>query len=226
MTLTTVNRMNRKKKITSVSSVFFAAAVAFCCGGCAAARGFRNLHESEIARHAPTGLAFPARVGQFKRFLAQERLDDNTSLRVGYNHLHRYSPHIVIITVKPRSADPTETLRLRQQTFRAEHPDAVVASGVTSSSLALFRDWHTIVFDYRDFVADFPPGMRSQPRRLLCAAREYEGYCLLLETNAYYEDFEGVFLFALDTLVRDLFSSATQSSSVALDDLVRVKAGN
>src|ERR1044072_4324050 len=145
-------------------SLILSALVAFVCCGCATARGFRNLRESEISRHAPAGLAFPAQAGQFQRSFAQVSVNDNAGMRVGYSHLRRDSPHLVIITVEPRVTDPTELLKLRQQTLQAAHPDAAIASDVSGSSLELFRDWQAVVFNYHGFVADFPPGMRYQPR--------------------------------------------------------------
>jgi hypothetical protein len=87
----------------------------------------------------------------------------------------------------------------------AAHGDAVVAGPDASGSLALFRDWHCVVFDYDGFVADFPPSMRHQPQRLLYAARTYNGLALHLETRPFYKDFEAVFFPAADNLVRELF---------------------
>jgi hypothetical protein len=112
---------------------------------------------------------------------------------------------MVVITVQPSALSPSETIRSQKEAFMAAHADAVVAGPVAGGSLALFRDWHSVVFDYYGFVGDFPPSMRHQPQRLLYAARTYNGHSLLLETRPFYKDFEAVFFPAADNLVRDLF---------------------
>jgi hypothetical protein len=96
-------------------------------------------------------------------------------------------------------------LETQKQSFLAAHPDAVIGTSLTNNSPALLRDWHVVVFDYHGFVADFPPTMRHQPRRLLYAARTYGGYTFFLESSPFYPDFATTFLPAVDKLVCDLF---------------------
>lgn len=186
--------------------LLLATATALFCSGCqTAAPGFRSLRDSEITLHEPTGLAFPAQVCSFQRSFAQQKLDDPKSIRVGYGHIRRGSPHMVIITVESSNLSPSEAIRSQKEAFMVAHADAVVAELVAGSSLALFRDWHFAVFDYSGFVGDFPPSMRHQPRRLLYAARTYGGNTLVLESSPFYPDFEPVFFPAADKLVGDLF---------------------
>jgi hypothetical protein len=84
------------------SYVLFGVAIAMCCSSCqTAAPGFRSLRDSEITWHTPTGLAFPAQVGSFQRSFAEQKRDDAKSIRVGYGHMRRGSPHMVIITLEP-----------------------------------------------------------------------------------------------------------------------------
>lgn len=188
------------------SHLLFLGAVALLCFGCqTTVPGFRSIPDVEITLHKPTGLAFPAQVGPFHRSFAHQKLDDPKSIRVGYDHRRRGSPHTVIITVQPFALGPSEAIRSQKEAFMATHADAVVAEAIAGSSLALFRDWHSVVFDYHGFVADFPPSMRHQPQRLLYAARTYHGHSLLLETRPFYKNFEAVFFSDADGLIRDLF---------------------
>ena len=176
------------------------------CGCRTAAPGYRKLSESEATLHAPTGLAFPSQVGQFQRTFAQQKLYDPARLRVCYGHLRRSAPaHLIIVTVEPSSVSPSETLASRKRSFVDAHANAVVAQPLSRDRAAVFQDWQTVIFDYSGFVADFPPPMRHQPRRMLYAARTYAGHTLFLESNSFDPSFGPVFVEAADKLVRDLF---------------------
>jgi len=188
------------------AQLLFAAAVALSCIGCrTAAPGFCKIQDSELSPHRPTGLALPEKVGSFQRIFAKQGEEDPGNIRLGYSHGRRPSPHLVIITVEPSALSPSERIQSQKESFMAAHQGAVVADTGTNGLPVPLRDWETVVIDYHGFVADFPPSMRHQPRRVLYAARKYHGHSLLLSTTPFYKEFGPVFFPATADLVRDLF---------------------
>src|SRR5262245_28833816 len=54
-------------------------------GGCQMpGAGYRTVSETELPKHAPTGISFPATAGTLPRSYVHEKVDDAKTLQVGY----------------------------------------------------------------------------------------------------------------------------------------------
>jgi hypothetical protein len=143
-----------------------AALLALLCSDPAAARGHREVPDSELPRHNPTGFTFPATAGALKRRWVHEQRDNPRSVRVGYGTT-------AWIEVTPSGETAAAKLASLKRSIQLRHTAAVVTQ--PAAERALFPGWKTATLLHR-FEGDAPPGLRGQPRRDFVAARRCGKY--------------------------------------------------
>ena len=166
--------------------------------------GYRRLGQSHLTPHAASRLTLPGQVGDFHRGLAFQGRDDPGHVRVMYGH-RRSSAAYRAIQVENSSLSLQAALQEKSRLFIAAHSGAVLSESAARAAQPHFPGWRILVFDYHGFVADFPPILRSQPQRVLLAARTIHGQTVFLETKPLYEKELADFLPATSQFARDLF---------------------
>lgn len=145
--------------------------LALLCGGCQApAKGYRAVPESELPRHGPTGITFPATAGTLQRRWVHEKLGNPRSVRVGYGDA-------AWLDVTPSRGRATAQLASMKRSLLLRHSDTAVTE-LAAADRGLFAGWATAVLEHRALLADTQRDPQDQPRRDFLAARRCGGYML------------------------------------------------
>ena len=142
----------------------------FCDGSLAAPKGYRAVPDSELPRHAPTGITFPATAGALQRQWVHEKLDDPRSVRVGYGVA-------AYLDVTPSRQSAATQLKSMKRTLLLRHPQTAVTD-IRPADRELFQGWQTVVLKHSPPLTGPKRDPGDRPRRDFLAARRCGQYML------------------------------------------------
>ena len=142
----------------------------FCGGSQAAPKGYRAVPDSELPRHAPTGITFPATAGALRRQWVHEKLDDPRSVRVGYGVA-------AYLDVTPSGSSASTKLKSMKRSLLLRHPNTAVTQ-LAPGERELFHGWNTVFLKHSAPLTGPKRDPGDRPRRDFLAARRCGQYML------------------------------------------------
>ncbi|MGQ0587583.1 MAG: hypothetical protein ACT4PK_10345 [Gammaproteobacteria bacterium] len=136
------------------------------------AKGYRTVPDTELPKHAPTGITFPATAGSMPRTYVHEKVGEPKSVKVGYGDG-------AWLEVTPSRGGAGARLTALKKELLVRHTDTVVTQPARLDR-ALFRGWKTAVLQHREAEPGSRPDARERGplRRDFLATRRCGAYML------------------------------------------------
>lgn len=129
--------------------------------------------DSQLPRHRPTGITFPATAGSLPRSWVHEKTDNAQSVRAGYGKA-------AWVDVRPSSATASEQLAALKRSIQVRHP-ATQVTRPPQAVAELFAGWETALLKHHD-PNEPANGPLDQRKRDFVAARRCRGYMLTVRS--------------------------------------------